>query len=84
MVVVESVQSGLNLGRTPPLTKAAVSEGSGAVCQGLKPLSHSESPIKRTINPSLSRLQTTWAMSEGLKSLAVWTRRNQPGRFRGD
>ncbi|HLO50820.1 MAG TPA: hypothetical protein VK211_20560 [Kamptonema sp.] len=44
--------------------------------QGFQPLSQSESPLKRTINDSFSRLQTTSAMRQGLKSLAGLLRIN--------
>ncbi|MEG4628386.1 hypothetical protein QUB56_01820, partial [Microcoleus sp. AR_TQ3_B6] len=42
------------------------------VRRGLKPPPHSKSPLKRTINHSFSRLQTTSAMRQGFQPLADW------------
>ncbi|TAE77832.1 MAG: hypothetical protein EAZ60_05320 [Oscillatoriales cyanobacterium] len=44
---------------------------------GLKPLSNSESPLKRT-DEFFSPLQRTFAMSQGLKSLAVFRVKLRP------
>ncbi|WP_293151373.1 MULTISPECIES: hypothetical protein [unclassified Microcoleus] len=52
-----------------------------AVRQGFKPLPQSKSPLKRT-EELISPLQRTFAIRQGLESLAVFRVKRDPGRSR--
>jgi hypothetical protein len=73
--VIEEVETAENLGEVKNIKKLkdwCQLKVKPPVRQGLKPLPHSPSPLKRT-NEFNSPLERTLAISRGLKSLAVFS-----------